>query len=185
MGSTPQFLEHIANQDNDDDEIDYNFLANANTTGSESISTSPEENDDSIDNYNDTESIETIRPAQGKLPMANKDVATTALSTTKKRKKRLRKHKKPLLWKKTGSVFVSRLPNEVTPDEPVSIPTDKPLKREPMLCMRSVGDRVSSEPTRYKATKEARFDLLTQSWKQVELVLTDTHLSTYAYSVSI
>ncbi|KAG2229736.1 hypothetical protein INT48_002070 [Thamnidium elegans] len=188
MGSTPQFLEQIANQDDDDDEIDYQFLTNANTTGSEFISASPEESEGSIDNHNDTESIETIKPAKGKLPMANKAVTTTALSTTnintstKKRKKRLHKHKKPLLWKKTGSVFVSRLPNEVTPDEPVSISTGKPLKREPILCMRSVGDCISSEPSRYKAAKEARFDLLTESWKQVELVLTDTHLSTYVYS---
>ncbi|GAA5806482.1 hypothetical protein HPULCUR_012016 [Helicostylum pulchrum] len=188
VGSTPQFLEQIANQDNDDDEIDYQFLADANTTGSDFLSTSPEENYGSMDNHNDTESIETIRPAQGKLPVINKGVTTTALSaadintSTKKRKKRLHKHKKPLLWKKAGSVFISRLPNEVTPDEPVSIPTGKPLKREPMLCMRSVGDCISSEPSRYKASKEARFDLLTQSWKQVELVLTDTHLSTYAYS---
>ncbi|KAI8051907.1 uncharacterized protein B0P05DRAFT_581906 [Gilbertella persicaria] len=56
------------------------------------------------------------------------------------------------------------------------------LKREPILCMRSVNGSVGTEPTRYKATKEAKFDLLAEKWRQVELVLTSTCISTFSAS---
>lgn len=166
----------MVNNDDDDDEIDYQFLADAPVQPL--IST----------NDKDAESIETIRPSKGKLPM-NPTTTTTSLSTptvntsTRKKKRKIRKHsKKPLLWRKAGSVFISR--NDVTQEEPASIPTGKPLKREPILCMRSVSGYAGSEPSRYKAAKEARFDLLTEEWRQMELVLTDAYISAYSFSVT-
>jgi hypothetical protein len=83
---------------------------------------------------------------------------------------------KPLKWKKSGSVFVSSAPDH--PAEPTVL-----AKREPMLYMRTVSGKFGSEPTRYKAATEARYNLLTEKWKQVEIVLTPLHLSLYSFSV--
>lgn len=171
--TAPHFLEQIVNNDDDDDEIDYQFLAEAPVQPL--ISTDDE-----------TESIKTVRPSKGKLPI-KPSTTTTALSTpivntfSKKKKRKVRKAgKKPLLWKKSGSVFIS---TDVT-REPASVPTDKPLKHEPILCMRSVSEYAGTEPSTYRAETDARFDLLNEEWKQMELVLTNTCLSTYCSSVS-
>ncbi|KAI8874802.1 hypothetical protein K501DRAFT_144269, partial [Backusella circina FSU 941] len=56
------------------------------------------------------------------------------------------------------------------------------IKREPMLYMRTVSGKFGSEPTRYKAATEARYNLLTEKWKQVEIALTPLHLSLYSFS---
>jgi hypothetical protein len=50
--------------------------------------------------------------------------------------------------------------------------------------MRTVSGQFG-EPTRYKAATEARYNLLTEKWKQVEIVLTPLHLSLYSFSVKI
>lgn len=201
VNSTSHFLEQIMDQEQDDDEIDYQFLVNASApdfitmnSPAPSKSSSRSSNSSSSSKSNgrndDTASIETVRPIKGKLPIKAKAPITTALNTvdinttTKRRRRRLHRPRKPLLWKKAGAVFISRLPDEVTLDVPNSIPTDKPLRREPILCMRSIGDCNSSVPSRYKAAREARFDSMTEKWKQVELVLTQSHISTYVPSVS-
>ncbi|KAI7885476.1 uncharacterized protein EV154DRAFT_24887 [Mucor mucedo] len=169
--TTPHFLEQIVNNDDEDDEIDYQFLADAPVQPLISTDT-------------DAESIKTVRPSKGKLPI-RPSTTTTALSTpivntfTKKKKRKVRRPgKKPLLWKKSGSVFIS---TDVT-REPASVPTDKPLKHEPILCMRSVTEYTGTEPSTYRAEKDARFDLLNEEWKQMELVLTNKCLSTYCSS---
>ncbi|KAI9269822.1 hypothetical protein BY458DRAFT_422755, partial [Sporodiniella umbellata] len=56
------------------------------------------------------------------------------------------------------------------------------LKQGPVVCMRTVTDRIGSGPTRYKASKESRYSLLTEKWKQVELVLTRSYISAYSSS---
>ncbi|KAI9362212.1 Pleckstrin homology domain-containing protein [Pilaira anomala] len=203
VNSTSNFLEQIMDQEQDDDEIDYQFLVNANTpdfitmnspapsknsSNSSNSSSNSSSSSKSNSHYDDTASIETVRPIKGKLPIKAKAPITTALNTmdinttTKRRRRRLHRPRKPLLWKKAGSVFISRSPDEVTPDVPKSIPTNKPLRREPILCMRSIGDCTSSVPSRYKAAREARFESMTEKWRQVQLVLTQLHISTYVPS---
>lgn len=193
--SSIDYLEHMVKQqqEDEDEEIDYSILNAGMHIGQPSSSTSPPPKDNS-----DAESIKTIRPDTKNKP---EDSMATAAATAPPpasssrpppthRKKQKSKHvyrnsstKKPLVWKKAGSVFVSRLPTVVTP-EPASIPTGRPIKREPILCMRSATGCLSNEPTRYKAAKEARYDLLTEKWRQVELVLTASYLTTYSSSVS-
>ncbi|KAI8384016.1 hypothetical protein BD560DRAFT_322306, partial [Blakeslea trispora] len=56
------------------------------------------------------------------------------------------------------------------------------LKREPMLCMRSVTGRTRTSPTQYKAVNENKFGLMAEKWRQVELVLTNSYISTYSAS---
>lgn len=204
----PSYLEPA----DSDEEIDYDLLNN----DSNATSTRP-----LIQRGNDseTESIKTIK-ANGKLPMNNAIsdnlltasttaavvTTTSAIPATKshKKPKKIRKSnkpKKPLFWKKAGSVFVSsstRTPTvantanqheqqdqeDEEEEEEEFIPNSAPIKREPILCMRSVTDSHGSVPSRYKANKEARFDLLTEEWKQVELVLTKSSVSTYIASVN-
>ncbi|CAO3627157.1 unnamed protein product [Mucor fragilis] len=201
IDSQPHYLEHmVKHQDEDEDEeIDYSILNSGMNIGqpSASLSTTPPS---PPKDHSDTESIKTIRPDnKGKSPLnpsaaQHKDTraATTppkspsSVAPTHKKKRKVRhihrnSSKKPLVWKKAGSVFVSRLPTVVTP-EPASIPTGRPIKREPILCMRSATGYLSNEPTRYKAAKEARYDLLTEKWRQVELVLTCSYLTTYSSS---
>lgn len=201
IDSQSHYLEHMVQQqdEDEDEEIDYSLLNSGMNIGQPSSSTTsppspPKDN-------SDAESIKTIRPDnKGKSPLSQsqtqtQDTVTTPptspyppLSTQRKTRKVKRVHrsssKKPLVWKKAGSVFVSRLPTVVTP-EPASIPTGRPIKREPILCMRSATGCLNNEPTRYKAVKEARYDLLTEKWRQVELVLTSSYLTTYSSSVSM
>ncbi|CEP16159.1 hypothetical protein [Parasitella parasitica] len=177
----PHSLEHIVKRQegNDQDgEIDYIPSTLAQPS-------SPPEDD------NDDEQLKTAKPnSKGKLPMGHQvnNTPPTTPSPTQHNKKKIRtKHihrssRNPLIRKKAGFVFVSSLPTIVTP-EPASIPTGRPIKREPILCMRSATGYLSNEPTRYKAAKEARYDLLTEKWRQVELVLTASYLSTYSSSL--
>jgi hypothetical protein len=206
VNSSYRFLERMAEQE-DEDEIDYSLLVSSgneliDTTVEASSSAQPKE--DILSSSTDAESIKTIRPTQqnkGKLPMNQPHeetpppsppaTATSSLPTNAQKKKRMRRSvrlgskKKSLLWRKPGSAIVaSRIPTIVTP-EPEPIPTGKPIKIEPILCMRSVKEYTGSEPSRYKAAKEARYDLLTEKWRQVELVLTNSYISTYSSSVSI
>ncbi|CAO0802774.1 unnamed protein product [Mucor circinelloides] len=198
IDSQSHYLEHMVQQqdEDEDEEIDYSLLNSGMNIGQPSSSTTsppspPKDN-------SDAESIKTIRPDnKGKSPLSqsqtqNQDTVTTPPaspypppSAQRKTRKVKRFHrsstKKPLVWKKAGSVFVSRLPTVVTP-EPASIPTGRPIKREPILCMRSATGYLNNEPTRYKAVKEARYDLLTEKWRQVELVLTSSYLTTYSSS---
>ncbi|KAI8994664.1 hypothetical protein BDB01DRAFT_715018 [Pilobolus umbonatus] len=87
-----------------------------------------------------------------------------------------------LLWKKVGDVFITQ------PNAPVNITQEGTslvnthIKRSPILCMRSVSATYDSEPRQYFASKEALFDLLSEKWKQVELVLNPTTLETYTDS---
>lgn len=197
VDSRPHYLEHMVKQQDEyeDEEIDYTLLNSGINIGQSSSSSPPPP---PTKDSSDVESIKTIRPnSKGKLPMnqqSNNKESTPPVTPSpppsslpgKDKIKIRRKHhhyKKPLVWRKAGSVFVSRLPTTVTP-EPASIPTGKPIKREPILCMRSATGYLSNEPTRYKAAKEARYDLLTEKWRQVELVLTSSYLSTYSSSVS-
>ncbi|KAI8636840.1 hypothetical protein BD408DRAFT_76386 [Parasitella parasitica] len=180
VGSHPHFLEHIVKQQENDDkdqEIDYSLLSPGMNLGQ--TSSLPKVT-------NGVESTETVK---GKLRMGQQTNNTPPTTPSppypirKARAKRIhRSSKKPLIWKKAGFVFVSRLPTIVTP-EPASIPTSRPIKREPILCMRSATGCQSNEPTRYKAAKEARYGLLTEKWTQVELVLTASYLSTYSSSL--
>jgi hypothetical protein len=172
IDSTFPYLEHNEEED-EEEEIDYQILNGSNK---------PQNNNTSDKDDDDTVSIKTIKPSKGKSPINS--------STTKKTRKinRFNKNKKSLLWKKAGSVFVpSSTPtaNTTTDFPPPTNNTTKAIKREPILCMRSVTDCHGSMPSRYKANKEARFDLLTEKWRQVELVLTNTFISTYASSVSL
>ncbi|GAN00798.1 conserved hypothetical protein [Mucor ambiguus] len=199
IDSQPHYLEHMVKQqdDDEDEEIDYSILNSGFHIGqpSSSLTAPPSPPKDN----SDAESIKTIRPDnKGKSPASQSQAyhentkATTPpepnfpFASTHRRKQKV-KHihrnstKKPLVWKKAGSVFVSRLPTVVTP-EPASIPTGRPIKREPILCMRSATGCLNNEPTRYKAAKEARYDLLTEKWRQVELVLTSSYLSIYSSS---
>lgn len=191
VDSQAHYLEHIVKQqhEDEDEEIDYSLLNSGMNIGQPSSSSSPPKDS------SDVESIKTIRPnSNGKLPMnqqLNNKESTPPVTPSPPRKNKRKAirihhhhhHKKPLVWKRAGSVFVSRLPTIVTP-EPASIPTGRPIKREPILCMRSATGYLSNEPTRYKAAKEARYDLLTEKWRQVELVLTSSYLTTYSSSVS-
>ncbi|KAK4516728.1 structural constituent of ribosome [Mucor velutinosus] len=201
IDSQSHYLEQMAKQqdEDEDEEIDYSILNSGMQIGQPSSSTSPPS--PPKDN-SDAESTKTIRPNnKGSSPLdaspaQHEDTMAPTATTPPKspsplpsihKKKRKTKYihrnsnKKPLVWKKAGSVFVSRLPTVVTP-EPASIPTGRPIKREPILCMRSAAGCLSNEPTRYKAAKEARYDLLTEKWRQVELVLTSTYLTTYSSS---
>lgn len=182
--STPQFLERYANkrdEDDEEEEIDYDFLQDT-PIQDEQVTKS---NKDS-----DAESTQTVRPSassKGKLPMNETHTASPSSSGSRKKSKRkihrLTHHsKKPLLWKKAGAVFISQMP---TPHERQFVPTGKPIKREPILCMRSASAYTGAAPTRYKASKEARYDLLTEKWRQVELVLTNSYISTYSSSVKL
>lgn len=207
MNSSERFLERISKQDDesdDDDEIDYSLLVSSGNkvidTAVGSSSAQPREGSKSTTS-SDTESIKTVRPTQrqskGKLPMNQLDEtppsppATTrsSLPVTVRKKEKTRRlvstgtKKKPLFWKRPGSAIASQIPTNVTP-EPEFVPTGKPIKIEPILCMRSVKEYTGSEPSRYKASKEARYDLLTEKWRQVELVLTNSYISTYSSSVS-
>lgn len=208
VDSQPHYLEHMVNRqqdDNSDDEIDYSLLNLGMDLGQSSTSTpipSSTTSSPPKDSSSDAESIKTVRPNnKGKMPLKQQpsnpqtallpaeNASPPNLSQKKKRKiKRVYRsnsnNKKPLAWKKSGFVFVSSLPTIVTP-EPASIPTGKPIRREPILCMRSATGCLSNEPTHYKAAKEARYDLLTEKWRQMELVLTSSYLSTYSSSVSI
>lgn len=163
-------------QEYDDEEIDYQFLKDTPIS------------DDLIKKDSETESIKTIKPtassSKGKLSVnQTSSPTTTTLKKRATRKIHRLKHrsKKPLLWKRSGSVFISHIPAS---QERNSVPTGKPIKRDPILCMRSVSSH-GSEPSRYKASKEARFDLLTEKWRQVELVLTNSYISTYVSSVCV
>ncbi|KAL0139049.1 Pleckstrin homology domain-containing protein [Mucor lusitanicus] len=176
--SSIDYLEHMVKQqqEDEDEEIDYSILNAGMHIGQPSSSTSPPPKDNS-DADMATAAATAPPPASSSRPPPTH------------RKKQKSKHvyrnsstKKPLVWKKAGSVFVSRLPTVVTP-EPASIPTGRPIKREPILCMRSATGCLSNEPTRYKAAKEARYDLLTEKWRQVELVLTASYLTTYSSSM--
>ncbi|KAL9559036.1 hypothetical protein MBANPS3_000599 [Mucor bainieri] len=193
IDSQPHYLEQMVQQqqgddDDEDEEIDYSLLNSGMHIGQPALPPTPKETS------SDTESIQTIRPdTKGKLPLNPPQTQQTEArpasypQSSTQQKKRKVKHmhrnssKKPLVWKKAGSVFVSRLPTVVTP-EPASIPTGRPIKREPILCMRSATGYLTNEPTRYKAAKEARYDLLTEKWRQVELVLTASYLTTYSSS---
>ena len=157
--STP-YLDQTEPQD---DEIDYQFLQNTPLLN---------------ETDNDADSVHTVKPTpKDKLPM-HRTVSASSIVQNKRKKKMHRHHKKPLLWKKAVS-------NEAVQHESPFIPTGKPIRREPILCMYSVSGSTGNQPTRYKAAKEARFDLLTEKWKQVELVLTRSYITTYVSSVSI
>ncbi|KAI7907449.1 Pleckstrin homology domain-containing protein [Cokeromyces recurvatus] len=184
VDSTPSFLLNVVDDENDE-EIDYSILnANNDMFDISNKPISPPENKES-----DTESVKTVRPSdKGKAPMASLLSAVhtetppltpsppTQLSSPKRQRKKLYRKKKPLFWRRSG-VLSQQIPTIVTPD-----PTGKIIKREPILCMQCVSGCNNSVPTRYKAAKEARYNLLTEKWRQVELVLTDTFISTYSAS---
>ncbi|KAI8984529.1 hypothetical protein BDF20DRAFT_816776, partial [Mycotypha africana] len=118
-----------------------------------------------------------------------------------------KRKRKPLIWKKKStSTSTLSLPSTTgTISTPFSSPqlasTDhlpptiiiapepndpllkfKPIKKDPMLCKRTVNGSDGSEPSQYKASREARYNLLTEEWKQIELVLTPTYITTYSFS---
>lgn len=186
--SRPHFLEDLVKNEDEDEEIDYSFL-----TGSLQPTNNDEEEHNSY--QSDTESIQTVRPSTSQQPATAEKKGKQPMNTNVNHKKNKKfrhfnrrghnKKQKSLLWKRAGSVFVSRqVPTVVTPNFEI-IPTNQPIKKEPMLCMRSVTSLDSVEPSRYKAAKEARYDLLTEKWSQVQLVLTTSYIATYSSSVSI
>lgn len=148
-----------------------------------------------IKDNHDTESVATIKPSDIKPTIAltsSLPPALTALSSKiaepitinkKKRKKHRRRTNKSLLWKKTGSLFVTHGLTDHQPESSIPPAIGETIKRGPVVCMRTVTDRLGSEPTRYKASKESKYSLLTEEWKQVELVLTRSYISTYSLSV--
>lgn len=207
--SSSRILEGMVNQEDTDDEIDYNLLVSSGnelidtgeSTAITSTSAQPRTNHKLITTTSDTESIKTLRPTEshskGKLPMNQSNepplvsptTPTSSLITASRKKKtrrsvRASNRKKFLLWKKPGSTTIASEIPTIVPPIPESVPTGKPIKIDPILCMRSVKEYTGSEPSRYKASKEARYDLLTEKWKQVELVLTNSYISTYSSSVS-
>ncbi|KAG1413431.1 hypothetical protein G6F58_007497 [Rhizopus delemar] len=147
-----------------------------------------------IKDNHDTESVATIKPSDIKPTIAltsSLPPALTALSSKiaepitinkKKRKKHRRRTNKSLLWKKTGSLFVTHGLTDHQPESSIPPAIGETIKRGPVVCMRTVTDRLGSEPTRYKASKESKYSLLTEEWKQVELVLTRSYISTYSLS---
>ncbi|KAI9477739.1 MAG: hypothetical protein EXX96DRAFT_224545 [Benjaminiella poitrasii] len=202
--STPHFLLQAMNDNDEEEEIDYGFLNSDNAIFNTSTKPiSPPEGD--VDS-NDSEvaSVQTVRPLKPsntnkdklpsvQLPQTSQSTvlpltppSPTIQSVSKSQRKRNRhvsRKKKPLLWRRTGPASVSQqIPTIVTSDRLVFNPTGEIIKREPILCMRSVAGSSGTEPSRYKAAKEARYDLLTEKWRQVELVLTDSYISTYSSS---
>lgn len=130
--------------------------------------------------------LPTLPPTPGLAPPTIALSSETAKSLPpivkkKPKQKRRRTRNKTLKWKKAGTLFV---PSAQPIQGERSTAMSAVLKRGLVICMRKVTDRIGSEPTRYKASKESKFDLLAENWTQVELVLTRSCITTYSFSVS-
>lgn len=154
--------------DMEDEDIDYNLLMSNNL----SI-------DATMQEANDAESSKTIRPLTSKSdPTYNKKGKSPMRNLSMMKKSKSSHHRL--------SVF-SQQPEKqndttIRPRQPLQSIN---LKREPMLCMRSVTGRTRTSPTQYKAVNENKFGLMAEKWRQVELVLTNSYISTYSASVSM
>ncbi|CAO3697775.1 unnamed protein product [Rhizopus stolonifer] len=174
-------------QRNEEEEEDYGFDYTSDLTENTKDQTKALIKDDNA-------SITTVKPTKKNPIMSltsRLPLTTTAISpnmaepiTAINQKKQRRRHRldsKSLLWKRAGSLFVPRKPINLSEFQ-VPQPTGATIKRGPVVSMRTVTDRLGSEPTRYKASKESRYNLLMEKWKQVELVLTRSYISTYSSS---
>ncbi|CAO3675970.1 unnamed protein product [Rhizopus microsporus] len=171
------------------DEIDYNVL---NTT-IPPIDTIRDQTKTLVEDEDDAISVATVKPEK-RLPTLPPTpglaLPTIALSSEtakslppivkkKLKQKRRRTRNKTLKWKKAGTLFV---PSTQPIQSERSTAMSAVLKRGLVICMRKVTDRIGSEPTRYRASKESKFDLLAENWTQVELVLTRSCITTYSFS---
>ncbi|KAL0080374.1 hypothetical protein J3Q64DRAFT_1246551 [Phycomyces blakesleeanus] len=175
--------------ENSDDEIDFDILRNnpepLNSPHASSISASS------------ALSIPTIRPPptsqialvdEEMEPSIPEPLSQERLSVQPQLKKkrslvdRLTIAPKKLLWHKAGGVFVPTMPEVPANRNPAQFP-GQPIKHGVMLCMKTVSYKNGSEPTRYRATKEARLGMFKGNWRQLETVLTSDGITTYSNSL--
>ncbi|KAI8376704.1 hypothetical protein EDC96DRAFT_282485 [Choanephora cucurbitarum] len=123
---------------------------------------------------NDAESSKTIRPSASKSdPTYDKKGKSPMRKLSMMKKSKSSHHRLSVFSQPHEDNTIHR------PRQPLQ---SIHLKREPMLCMRSVTGCTGTGPTQYNAVKETKFDLMAEKWRQVELVLTNSYISTYSAS---
>ncbi|KAF7723844.1 hypothetical protein EC973_001569 [Apophysomyces ossiformis] len=171
--------EESGKEEGSDEEIDVDLLMKR-PLGIESISSRVSSS---------SSSTRTVRPSETKdRHYINGNVQPTNIPSTSANREvpRLKKKKSlarimrsnTLRWHKSGAVFVPT--QRSTP--PVAYGLDEVVKRDILLYTRSLSSHGANEPTRYKASHEARLGLFEKKWKQVELILTPSHLTVYSSS---
>ncbi|KAI8393266.1 Pleckstrin homology domain-containing protein [Radiomyces spectabilis] len=149
--------------------------SNASISSVETVRPAPRSANGNITNRPMTESPSDVENETEAQPLASTE-------TDHRRKRRslvksIARKPKSMLWRKAGSVFV---PNVDTPARAsTSVRAGTVIKEDALLYMRS-GNGSGSEPARYQASKETRFGLRKEQWRQMRVVLTSTHLTIYS-----
>ncbi|KAI9017961.1 Pleckstrin homology domain-containing protein [Phycomyces nitens] len=102
---------------------------------------------------------------------------------TKKRSlvERLSLTPKKLLWHKAGGVFVPTM--QVPENRKPAKVSGQPIKHDVMLCVKTMSCQDGSEPSRYRASKEARLNMFKGNWRQLETILTSDAITIYSNSL--